>query len=385
MSATPPQQLAGTQAPSQIEFLWERYRRHFNLVVTLGLCAVAGYYLLRNYNQRQVDKHWTDFAVNTGLDAAYTDQKSMILSATDTLKDLPTLEKFLGTADEHQKPYVMLAIARRAMLDKNWDRAESALSELESKYPKHSLVASNPYPVQVRDVVKKEKDPEDTQSRNKKPELKPAIVGSAVSLLRDQIAAAKAFVPPARFAMPVIGADNPRYKFDLSGDNGSFTIALMPEFAPKTCEEFKTLANQEVPFWKGLSVDEIQRNGTGFAKHPMQLSLGVESTREPEQSKWNKTDPSRHTVEFETNSLSHFPGAVAARVEADGKSAADRFYVVADDAAEQDGQRVVFGYIVDGLDNVKKVCESAMSAQEDEAGVGVPTDRVTVTNVTLVK
>lgn len=76
---------------------------------------------------------------------------------------------------------------------------------------------------------------------------------------------------------------------------------------------------------------------------------------------------------------------MAARVETDGKSAADRFYVVADDAAEQDGQRVVFGYIVEGLENVKKVCESAMSAQEDEAGVGVPTDRVTVTNVTQVK
>jgi cyclophilin family peptidyl-prolyl cis-trans isomerase len=393
MSATPPpQQLAGTQAPSQIEFLWERYRRHFNLVVTLGLCAVAGYYLLKSYNQKQVDKHWSEFAVSTGLETAYTDQQLVQMSSMinpsviDLLADLPKLETYLAAADQNQKPYVLLAIARRAMLNKAWDRADSALNELATQFPKHSLVENSTYPVQVREDVKKEKDAEETQPRNKKPELKPAIAGSAVSLLREQIAAAKAFVPPARFAKPEIGADNPRFKFELSGDNGSFTIALMPDQAPKTCEAFKKLATQETgPFWKGLSVDEIQRNGTGFAKHPMQLSLGFESTKEAEQSKWIKTDPSQNTVEFETNSLSHFPGAVAARVETDGKSAADRFYVVADDAAEQDGQRVVFGYIVEGLENVKKVCESAMSAQEDEAGVGVPTDRVTVTNVTQVK
>jgi cyclophilin family peptidyl-prolyl cis-trans isomerase len=386
MSATPPQQLEGTQAPSQIEFLWERYRRHFNLVVTLGLCAVAGFYALKYYNQTQVDKRWTEFAVSIGLEKGYTDLGAVTESATDTLADLGKLEQLLGAADEHQKPYVLLAIARRAMQDKNWDRAESALAELETKYPKHTLVATNPYPVQVREQVKKDETAEDTQPKNKKPELKPAVAGSAVSLLREQIAAAKAFVLPTRFAKPEIPADAPKVKFELSGDNGSFVIALMTAQAPKHCEEFLKLVNQEGgPFWKGLSVDEIQRNGTGMAKHPMQLHLGFESTREVEQSKWTKTDPSKHLVDFEVTGLSHFPGAVAAQVEADGKSCADRFYVVGEDAAEQDGQRVVFGYIVEGLENVKKVCEASMAAQEDEAGVGVPTDRVTVTDVTVVK
>lgn len=298
MSATPPpQQLAGTQAPSQIEFLWERYRRHFNLVVTLGLCAVAGYYLLKSYNQKQVDKHWSEFAVSTGLETAYTDQQLVQMSSMinpsviDLLADLPKLETYLAAADQNQKPYVLLAIARRAMLNKAWDRADSALNELATQFPKHSLVENSTYPVQVREDVKKEKDAEETQPRNKKPELKPAIAGSAVSLLREQIAAAKAFVPPARFAKPEIGADNPRFKFELSGDNGSFTIALMPDQAPKTCEAFKKLATQETVH-SGRGSVSMKSSATGQASRSTRCSSASASSR---PRKRNRASGSRRT------------------------------------------------------------------------------------------
>jgi cyclophilin family peptidyl-prolyl cis-trans isomerase len=386
MSATPPQPLEGTQSPSQIEFLWERYRKPFNLIVTLLLCVVAGFYVFKFLKQRETNAYWSSFAVNTGLDEAYITTDVLGGSLADSLGklDLAKLEALLASAEPVHRPYVLLAIARKAMQTSNWDRAESALATLEKDYPKHSLVAASDYPVQIREEVKKEEKDDTAAQRNKKPELKPAKAGSAVSLLREQIAAAKSFTPPSQFAKPEIPADAKKVKIDFSGDYGSVTIALLANKAPKHCEEFLKLATREGgAFWKDLNVDEIQRNGTSMAKRPKQMHIGFETTKEAERDKWTKTEPSKHLVEWEVNDLSHFPGAVAARVEADGKSCADRFWIVADDAAEEDGKRVIFGFVVDGLDTIKKICEAPMSTQEEEAGLGMPSDKVTVTAVTV--
>jgi hypothetical protein len=42
----------------------------------------------------------------------------------------------------------------------------------------------------------------------------------------------------------------------------------------------------------------------------------------------------------------------------------------------------VFGYVVEGLDNLKRVCEAAMSTQEEEKGSGRPSANIRVTSVT---
>lgn len=387
MSATPPQPLEGTQSPSQIEFLWERYRKTFNLVVTLLLCVVAGFYVVKYLKQREINSYWSSFATNTGLDATYTDLDTFAQSLTDSLdkQDLAKLEGLLASAQPEHRPYVLLAIARKAMQARNWDRAESALATLEKDFPKHSLVVANDYPVQIREEVKKDEKDETAPQRNKKPELKPAKTGSAVSLLREQVASAKAFAAPSQFSKPEIPADAKKVKFDFSGDFGSVTIALLSNKAPKHCEEFLKLATREGgAFWKDLNVDEIQRGGSGMAKRPKQMHLGFETTKEVERDKWTKTEPSKNQLEWEVNDLSHFPGAVAARVEAEGKSCADRFWIVADDAAEEDGKRVIFGYVVEGLDTIKKICDAPMlTTQEEEAGLGVPSDKITVTGVTV--
>lgn len=386
MSATPPQQLEGSQSPSQIEFLWERYRRHFNLVVVLVMCCFLGYYAFKWNRQRALNEKWSNFSVSTGIASTYTDIDKAMLSLADSLAglDVQGLEKYLASADSNQAPYVLLAIARKAMQAKEWDRAEKAIVELETKFPKHSLVLSGEYPIQVREEVKKDKPETDEVVSRKKPELKAAKAGSAVSLLREQIAAARAFVAPPQFAKPEIPANAPKVKFEF-GDVGSITLALMTEKAPKHCEAFLRLCKQEGgAFWVGLSIDEIQRKGSASAERPKQFHLGFETTKSPERDKWTKTDPSKNLVD-EVSDLSHFEGAVAARQEADGKSCADRFWVCGEDAAEQDGGTVVFGYLVEGLDVVKKICESPMTAQEDEAGIGVPSDKITVTAVTVLQ
>jgi len=386
MSATTPQ-LEGTQAPSQIEFLYERYRPLLKWVLIVLILVGAGYYGLKWQRQSSINANWSRFSASVGVGDTYADLEKTSESLADALaaRSLVDLEKEFSLADPAQRPYVLLAIARKAMQDRNFDRAESALAQLEADYPKHALLQGNEYPVQVRDVIKQDKPATDKPPRNKKPDLKPAKAGSLVALLREQIAIAKDYAVPAQFSRVEVPADATKIKFELSGENGSFVIALMSSFAPKHCEEFRKLAAEaDGGFWKGINIDEIQRNGKGMgSRRPMQLHLGFASTKETERTKWVKTDPSSHQIDFEKNTLSHFQGAVSAREGVDGKSCVDRFWIAVEDAAEEDGTRVVFAYVVEGLENLKKVCEAAMTGQEDEAGIGIPTDNITVTSVTI--
>ncbi|MFM1918631.1 MAG: hypothetical protein RLZZ303_265 [Candidatus Hydrogenedentota bacterium] len=381
MAAMPPQ-LEGTETPSQIEFLWERYRRLIQVIVGAILVALLLNYGWQYMQQRETDSKWSAFAASIGLEKSYSDVKNAMDSLADAVTGMSAadLDKAKGSADAAQKPYVLVAIARQAMSSGDWARAEQALSELESQFPQHPLVKTNPYPVQVREVVKKEGDDAD-QNPNKKPELKPTKEGSVVSLMREQIAAAKSYTRPEQFAKVEPPADAKKVKFNLTGGR-SFTIALMPQ-TPKHQEKFLELAKAN--FWVGIHVDEIQRPGEGFAQGlPHQLHLGYESTKDLDRTKWTTTDPSKNTVEFEATNLSHFPGAVSARVDADGKSAVDRFFVIGDDAARYDGERVVFGYIVEGLEAVTSICEEAMSAQEEASGRGKPSENIAVESIEVI-
>jgi len=384
MSATPTPPtaagtLAGSQAPNQIEFLWERYRSLFWVVVLAVFAALGGNYAWKKYKQRGINETWSPFAVTLGLDQEYTEAPASAYGIHESLpqqlhkKELATLETALTQSDDVQKPWVLMAIARKAVSESKLDRAESALAELEQKYPNHSLVKASDYPIQVRDPVKTEVDPQST----KPPELKPVKAGSSVSQLRAEIAAAKAFAMPAHFAPVPVPADAKKVQFELAS-GGTFTIALMAQQAPKHVASFLELAAAE--HWKGMAVDEIQRP-TDKSTQPRSMHLGFESTRGDERDKWITTEPSKHLLEFEENTLSHFPGAVAGRVGTDGKSSADRFWIVADDAAGMDGERVIFGYVVEGLDVVKRVCEESMSAQEEATGRGRPTANVRIASV----
>lgn len=380
MSATPTPTLEGTQAPSQVEMLWERYRSLAYTIVAAVLVALGGNYVYRHLQRQKVDASWSSIVTTLGLDVAYIDSSTWFRSATEGLLsvDAKALQDALAKATEVQKPYLLLAIARKAMQEKQWDLADQTLRDLETKYPQHALVRSSAEPVQAREPGKP--DP-----KSKKPvEPKPAVAGSAVSLMRAQIESAKAYAPPSHFARVEPPADAPKVKFELSGDYGSFVIALLPQ-SPLHRDAFLALAKQEGgAFWKDIAVDQIRRPAKGN-KQAHELHIGLESTKGDDREKWNTPEPSKHQVEFEKNDLSHFAGAVSAANAPDGKSSADRFWIAVDDAPRYDGERVVLGQVVEGLDNLKRVCEASMSAQEDERGEGRPSDTIRVTAVTVLE
>lgn len=389
MSAQPPQALEGTQAPSQIEFLWERYRPLFWTVLVAILVAMGGNYGYKYYQQGKVDQSWSNFSTLVGLDRVYREEPRYLgmgladgLAVVDALQtiDLASLERGLAGASEEQRPFVLLAIARKAMLETNWDRAESALSDLESKYPNHSLVKTSDYPMQTRQLL----DPKAKPAQGKTPELVPAVAGSAVARIRDQIKASRTYAAPAQFARIEPPATAKKVRFEFSNGR-SFVIALMSEHAPKHCEAFLEFASRENGYWTGMAIDEIQRT-TKTMHQAREMHLGFATTREDDRTKWITTEPSEKPLDFEASALSHFPGAVSGRSEADGKSCADRFWIVGDDATQHDGDRVIFGYVVDGLDAVKAICDdSSLSVQDEQMGRGRPTENIRVTAVKVLE
>ncbi|MCK5942175.1 MAG: peptidylprolyl isomerase [Planctomycetes bacterium] len=368
--------MEGTQAPSPFEVLWERYKSLILTIIAAIFLALLGHYAWKYFEQKAVDENWSQFAASIGINENYVDFAKAGEPLTKTLEDIEmaTLEEGLGKANDAQRPYFLLAIARKAILEKEWERAESALAEIESKYPKHTLVVTSKAPVQGRD----QKEPPEGE-RPEIPEFEPAQEGSVVSLMRKQIEDSKSFELPAAFKKPEIPADAKKVKFTF-GDYGSATIALMPQ-APKHAAKFLELAQQEGgAFWKGLAVDEIQRSTENFER-PYAMHFGFASTREDDRTKWTTTEPSEHQLDWEDTGLSHFEGAVSARPEADGKSCADRIWIHVDDQADLDGSRVVFGYVVEGMDVLRSICEAGMSAEEEDRGQGRPTENIRITEV----
>ena len=194
-----------------------------------------------------------------------------------------------------------------------------------------------------------------------------------------EIEKAKAFQLPASFQKTEIPADAKKVKFTF-GDYGSVTFALMPS-APEHTKKFLELAQQDGGFWNGVAVDQIQRATDINKRIQTAMHFGYTSTKDDDRTTWSTTEPSEHLLDWEETGLSHFDGAISANAEADGKSCGDRIWVQVDDNPERDGQRVVFGYVVEGLEVIREICEAGMSAEEEDRGMGRPTENIRVTAV----
>jgi hypothetical protein len=240
MSATPPSGLVGTQAPSAVELLWDRYRSLFYVIVAAVLLAMAGSYFYGRHQQGKVDERWSSLATGVGLHKLYDAKLTRLSSFPEVLKDVSSeqLDATLGAASPAQKPFVMMAIARKAMMAKNWDRAEAMLKDLEANYPNHSLVAASEHPVQTQEPIVKSDEEEPKPGERKKPELKPVAKGSIISLMREQIAAGRSYQAPGQFAATELSKDGQKIKFELSEGYGHFVLQLLPDRAPLHVKAF---------------------------------------------------------------------------------------------------------------------------------------------------
>jgi peptidyl-prolyl cis-trans isomerase B (cyclophilin B) len=118
---------------------------------------------------------------------------------------------------------------------------------------------------------------------------------------------------------------------------GEFRIDFYQEDAPKTVENFVTLAKKG--FYDGLTFHRVQ---------PGVLVHGGDP-------KGDGSGGPGYTIKAEFNKQKHVRGAVAMARLVTPDSAGSQFYIVLAGANELDGQYTVFGKVTSGMDVVDRI------------------------------
>ena len=131
----------------------------------------------------------------------------------------------------------------------------------------------------------------------------------------------------------------------INTNKGDIKLRLFPEYAPKTVENFKKLANDE--FYNGLIFHRVIK---GF------MIQGGDP-------KGDGTGGPDYTIPAEfTPKLVHFPGALATArlggpMNPEKESSGSQFYIVHEDARFLDMDYTVFGQVFEGMDIVNTIAE----------------------------
>ena len=128
---------------------------------------------------------------------------------------------------------------------------------------------------------------------------------------------------------------------------GTITVDLDGNIAPKTVENFVTLA--ESGFYDGLTFHRIKEGFVMQGGDPKANGTGGSGTKIV--GEFNKNGVA--------NPLSHTRGAISMARAKDFNSASSQFFIVHKDSTQLDGQYAVFGYVTEGMDVVDKICADA--------------------------
>ncbi len=144
-------------------------------------------------------------------------------------------------------------------------------------------------------------------------------------------------------------SDNTRQKVKFTmEDGGEFIIALYPEYAPETVENFVNLVS--VGFYNGLTFHRVIDNFMAQGGDPEGTGSGGSGKDIVGEFSING---------FTQNTLSHKRGVVSmARNGYDFNSASSQFFICYDDRCVQlDGQYAAFGEVIEGMEVVDSFLE----------------------------
>lgn len=159
-------------------------------------------------------------------------------------------------------------------------------------------------------------------------------------------------------------------------DYGTITVALDGNSAPETVENFITLA--EEGFYDGLTFHRIIEGFMMQGGDPN--GDGTGGNKDEDGNEINITG------EFYDNGydnyLSHVRGAISMARSNDYNSASSQFFIVHEDSTDSlDGLYAAFGYVIDGMDVVDAVCESAEPT--DSNGTIESENQPVITTITI--
>jgi len=144
---------------------------------------------------------------------------------------------------------------------------------------------------------------------------------------------------------------------------GSFVIELMPQFAPKTVENFEKLVKEG--FYDGLTFHRVIDGFMAQGGDPMGTGMGGSDENIPGEFRGNG---------FIQNTLSHQRGVISM-----ARSASSQFFICYDDASFLDGQYAAFGKVIEGMEVVDSFLEVRRIGPEG----GTPTEDIRIQSMTI--
>jgi len=154
---------------------------------------------------------------------------------------------------------------------------------------------------------------------------------------------------------------------------GEMSIELWPDVAPKTVENFKTLAQKG--FYDGTAFHRIVK---GFM-----IQGGDPLTKDPKkESQWGTGSPG-HTIKAEFNDKKHQRGVISMARSQDPDSAGSQFFICLGDASFLDRNYTAFGRLIKGDDVLGKIGETPVAAG-NSGEKSKPLTRVGVESISIV-
>jgi peptidyl-prolyl cis-trans isomerase B (cyclophilin B) len=131
----------------------------------------------------------------------------------------------------------------------------------------------------------------------------------------------------------------------INTTEGEMVIEFWPDVAPKTVENFKTLAQKG--FYDGTAFHRIIKGFMVQGGDPLTKDTSKESH-------WGTGGPG-HTVKAEFNDRSHQRGVISMARSNDPNSAGSQFFICDGDASFLDRQYTAFGKLIKGDDVLAKI------------------------------
>lgn len=133
---------------------------------------------------------------------------------------------------------------------------------------------------------------------------------------------------------------------EIKTTEGTMVVEFWPDVAPKTVENFKTLARKG--FYDGQCFHRVIKNFMIQAGDP-------NSKDDSKKAIWGQSGPG-YTIKAEFNDRHHDRGVISmARVGGDPDSAGSQFFICHADVHQLDHQYTTFGKLIKGVDVLDKI------------------------------
>lgn len=152
-------------------------------------------------------------------------------------------------------------------------------------------------------------------------------------------------------------------------DYGTITVALDKEAAPKTVENFVSLAKSG--FYDGLTFHRVIEGFMIQGGDPNGDGTGGS----------DQTIPGEFSANGYGNPLSHTRGTISMARAQDYDSASSQFFIMQEDNTSLDGQYAAFGHVTSGMEVVDAICQDAVNG--DSNGVLPAEDQPVIESITI--